>query len=101
MATYTKKLAITAFIILTALTIFSQDAGVFKPDSVKKEMIAVPISSSIKVDGTLDEDEWKLAKPSSQFIQIEPRQGTSPNFQTTVMVLYNRQYLYFGFICYD
>src|SRR5690349_21317316 len=84
-----------------SLIIFSQDAGVFRPDSVKKELIAVRINGSIKVDGELNEEEWKSAKPSSQFIQVEPKQGASPNFQTIVMVLYNRQYLYFGFICYD
>lgn len=80
---------------------FSQDAGVFKPDSAKKELIATSINGSIKVDGSLDEAEWKLAKPSSRFIQIEPSQGGTPNFLTTVMVLFNRQYLYVGFICYD
>ena len=64
-------------------------------------MIAVQISNSIKVDGVLDEEEWKLAKPSPQFVQVEPKQGNAPNFPTTVMVLYNRQYLYLGFVCYD
>ena len=92
---------ITALISLISLTVFSQDAGVFKPDSAKKELIATLINGFIKVDGSLNEDEWKLAKPSSAFIQIEPMQGGAPNFQTTVMVLYNRQYLYFGFTCYD
>lgn len=95
------KLTITIFIMLTGLTLFSQDAGVFKPDSIKKELIAVEINSSVKIDGALDEEEWKMSKPSSQFIQVEPSQGDAPNFQTTVMVLYNRQYLYFGFVCYD
>ena len=95
------RLVIAIFISLTTLTIFSQDTGVFKPDSVRKELIATLINGSIKVDGSLDEDEWKLASASSQFIQIEPRQGGAPNFQTTVMVLYNRHYLYFGFTCFD
>lgn len=95
------KPVITGFILFTTLNLFSQDAGVFKPDSVKKELIAVSINGNIKIDGSLDEEEWNLAKPSSQFIQIEPQQGNSPNFPTTIMVLYNRQYLYFAFICYD
>ena len=79
----------------------SQDAGVFKPDTVKKEMVAVRISAAIKVDGLLDEEEWKLAKPSPRFVQIEPQQGMAPNFETEVRVLYNRQYLYVGFVCHD
>ena len=90
-------------ILFCTLTIYSwsQDAGVFKPDTVKKEMIAVQINGSIKVDGSLDEEEWKLAKPSPRFVQIEPQQGMAPNFETEVRVLYNRQYLYFGFVCHD
>jgi hypothetical protein len=95
------RLIAAIFFLLFSVFSFSQDAGVFRPDTVKKEMTAVKINTSIKVDGVLDEEEWKLAKPSPQFIQIDPQQGSSPNFQTTVLVLYNRQYLYFGFICYD
>jgi hypothetical protein len=85
----------------TAIFSYSQDAGVFKPDAVKKEMIAVAITGSIKVDGSLNEEEWKLAKSSPRFVQIEPQQGMAPNFETEVKVLYNRQYLYFGFVCHD
>lgn len=85
----------------TAIYSWSQDAGVFKPDSAKKEMIAIQINGSIKVDGSLDEEEWKLARPSPRFVQIEPQQGMAPNFETEVRVLYNRQYLYFGFVCHD
>jgi hypothetical protein len=85
----------------TTIISYSQDAGVFKPDAVKKEMIAVQITGPIKVDGSLNEEEWKLAKPSPRFVQIEPQQGMAPNFETEVRVLYNRQYLYFGFVCHD
>lgn len=85
----------------TTIYSWSQDAGVFKPDAAKKEMFAVQINGSIKVDGSLDEEEWKLARPSPRFVQIEPQQGMAPNFETEVRVLYNRQYLYFGFVCHD
>ncbi len=80
---------------------FSQDLEIFKPDSVKKEIIATAITTSIHVDGVLDETAWQLAKPSPRFIQIEPYQGKDPSFETTVKVLYNRQYLYFGIFCRD
>lgn len=93
--------AIITFLFITSIDSFSQDANVFKPDSVKKEMIAVPIQSSIRIDGILNEAEWKLAKPYTQFVQIEPQQGTAPNFETEVRVLYNRQYLYVAFTSYD
>ena len=95
------KLTGIIFFLLIFVHSNSQDAGVFKPDTVKKEMIAVKINSAIKVDGLLDEEEWKLAKPSPRFVQIEPQQGMAPNFETEIRVLYNRQYLYVGFVCHD
>ncbi|MBB3054673.1 carbohydrate binding family 9 domain-containing protein [Mucilaginibacter gotjawali] len=80
---------------------FAQDADFFKPDSIRKTVKAVKISTNIKVDGLLDEPEWLLAPASPDFIQIEPYQGKAPNFATLVKVLYNQKYLYFGITCKD
>jgi hypothetical protein len=95
------KQIVLIFLLLFTIYSYSQDATVFKPDSIKKEMTAVQISNTIKVDGLLNEEEWKLTKPSPRFVQIEPQQGMPANFETEVKVLYNRQYLYVGFICHD
>src|SRR5580704_12422970 len=88
-------------LLLPLTKLFSQDAEFFAPDSVKKEIEAVKISGFIHVDGTMNEPEWKLAKPSPRFIQIEPYQGKDPNFETEVKVLYNREYLYVGIFARD
>jgi hypothetical protein len=87
--------------LLTAMPVYSQKVDVFKPDSVKKEIEAIQISSSLHVDGLLNEEEWKKAKPSPRFTQIEPYQGVAPNYDTDVKVLYNKQYLYFGIFSHD
>jgi hypothetical protein len=68
---------------------------------VKKELTAVPINNSIRIDGILSEEEWKLSRPSPQFIQVEPKQGEVSAFTTEVKILYNRQYLFFGIVCHD
>jgi hypothetical protein len=86
---------------LIAAVLQAQDAGIFRPDSVKKEMMAVKISGIIKIDGLLNEEEWRLAAASPEFIEVDPRQGAKPGFKTEVKVLYNRQFLYFGIICHD
>ncbi len=49
-----KQVLIIIFLIC-AIHSYSQDAGVFKPGIAKKEMIAVQINSTIKVDGVLNE----------------------------------------------
>lgn len=93
--------SIIGLLLLVSLYAAAQDASVFKPDSLRKEIIATPVSSLLKIDGKLDEKEWSVAKSSPHFIQIEPLQGSTPNFETGVKVLYNRQYLYFGIFCHD
>ncbi len=96
-----RKGLLTLFLLATGMTVLSQDAGVFRPDSLRRELKAIPVSSSLRIDGRLDDKEWSLAGPSPAFIQIDPLQGMKPNFETTVRVLYNRQYLYFGIFCRD
>ena len=87
-----------AFIVSAS---FAQDAEIFKPDSVKREIEAVRIFSSLRVDGLINEEEWKKAKPASGFIQIEPYQGRLPNHDTEIKVLFNKQYLYFAIFARD
>ena len=91
------------FIVLLLISpcCFSQDASIFKPDSVKREIVATRISTPLRIDGMLDEAEWKLAQPSPDFIQVEPLQGQAPNQRTTTLILYNRQFLYVGIIAHD
>jgi hypothetical protein len=87
--------------VSTTLNSFSQNADVFQPDSLKKEIDAVQIHTSLQIDGLLNEPEWELAKPSPRFVEIEPVQGNPPGEETDVKVLYNRQYLYIGIFAHD
>ena len=70
-------------------------------DTIKKELEAVQINSMLKIDGVLNDADWKNAKPSPRFIQIEPYQGEQPNHNTDVKVLYNKHFLYFGVFSRD
>src|ERR1043166_2981588 len=69
------------------LRIFSQSMEIFKPDSVRKQVIATKINSSLHIDGVLNEPEWLRANASPRFTQIEPFQGAAPGFETDVKVL--------------
>jgi hypothetical protein len=91
----------TAAVMFPSVHVLAQSSEIFKPDSIRKEIIAVAISSSLHIDGILNEPEWSMAGPSPQFTQIEPYQGSAPQFETEIKVLYNRQYLYLGAILKD
>jgi hypothetical protein len=91
------------FIILLSYACIAtaQDIKIFKPDPVKKKIEAVEISSTLKIDGKLDEEDWSKAKTSPRFTQVAPDQGAKPTFDTRVKVVYNNNYLYIGITCLD
>ncbi len=59
------------------------------------------ISNEIKLDGLLNESVWPLAVPISDFMQTNLDPGALPSEKTEVRMLYNDDYLYVGFHCYD
>ena len=58
------------------------------------------ISSSIILDGKLDEPVWATAKTIT-LTQQSPRPGEPTPYRTEVKVLVSGDALYFGFICHD
>jgi hypothetical protein len=51
-------------------------------------VVRIP-SGTIRVDGRLDEDEWALARPITDFVQKEPVEGVAPTERTEVRFLYD------------
>ena len=96
-----KKLFILSLIFTYVGVSKAQDAQIFKPDSIQRELKATRINTHLKVDGKLDESEWKQVRASSDFVQIEPLQGEKPSQNTYIRVLYNKQFLYFGIFAAD
>ncbi len=88
-------------ILCSGFSTFAQDAVIFRPDSLRRTLEAVPVSGNLRIDGQLNEAIWQTAKPSPSFIQIEPNQGAAPGLYTNVKALYNKQFLYLGVFCYD
>lgn len=54
-----------------------------------------------KLDGTLDDPEWQMALPVTNFLQREPFEGQPPTEKTEVRILYDRHDVYFGVFCFD
>jgi hypothetical protein len=62
---------------------------------------AVRVDHAPKLDGSLDDPLWQLAKPITDFRQKEPYEGQPPTEKTEVRILYTRRAAYFGIHCYD
>jgi len=58
-------------------------------------------ATSIRLDGLFDEPTWMSAEPIPSLTMIEPTEGTSPTFQTTVRLIVNEAAIFIGVICDD
>jgi hypothetical protein len=54
-----------------------------------------------RIDGVLEESVWKNAPAVTDFIQFEPHKGAPASVKTITAVLYDDNYIYFGFTCLD
>ena len=71
------------------------------PQSDTQVAQAVPVERAPKLDGTLDDSLWQLAKPITDFRQREPLEGQTATEKTEVRILYTRRAVYFGIHCFD
>ena len=67
----------------------------------QKQVPAFPLHGLIKIDGILDEEDWKEAIPATSFIQRKPYNGAASSFSSEVRFLYDNSGLYIGAILYD
>lgn len=64
-----------------------------------KKVTALYTEDKIVVDGNLDEDDWNLAQPATDFIQNEPLMKAPATERTEVRILYDDENLYLGVYC--
>ncbi|UCC84186.1 MAG: carbohydrate binding family 9 domain-containing protein [Gemmatimonadota bacterium] len=55
----------------------------------------------IELDGALDDDGWVGAAQATNFAVFYPDEGERPPVESEVLVTYNDEYLFLGFIAYD
>jgi hypothetical protein len=95
MSLYTStRAAGTALLFLAALN--AAIAG-DNPRTVR----ALRAGSPPKIDGVLDEPEWRAAVPAADFIQLDPEEGKPGSERSEVRVLYDDEAIYFGCTFYD
>ncbi|CAM3672154.1 DUF5916 domain-containing protein [Flavobacterium gelidilacus] len=71
--------------------------------STKKVAKTHRVNSHISIDGKLNEEEWKNAIPSTDFIMFYPDNGKeeNPTKKTEVKIIYDDDAIYVGAIMYD
>ena len=56
---------------------------------------------SILIDGLLNDEAWDSVPWASSFIEFMPDEGSSPGQETAFKILYDANYLYAAFRCFD
>src|SRR3972149_113604 len=74
-----------------------------EPPAERREMTALRLTEDDRVvlDGVLEEEFGRRAEPAADFLQQEPDIGSPATEGTEVRVVYNRQRMYLGVICFD
>jgi hypothetical protein len=92
-------LSLSTFSILLVTSI---PALAFIPsDSAKQSLKAIRIDGDIELTGTLSDSRWNQAPPAEIRYEVMPGENTPAAVRTTVRILYNSDYVYFGFRCED
>jgi hypothetical protein len=95
-----KKMLLAA-VLLMAAVVTSRSASPGNTDTPKPTLPAVKITGNITLTGKMDDPLWLQAMPIELTWEIMPGENLPAKQKTTVWVLYNNDYLYFGFRCYD
>ncbi len=67
----------------------------------QREVQVIRASSSIKIDGKLDEADWLIAPATQGFTEKSPEPNTPSSYQTEVKLLYDDEALYVAARMYD
>lgn len=70
-------------------------------DQSTNHVQAVHVSTPPSLDGTLDDSRWTEGVVLTGFRQRDPHEGEVASERTSVVVLYDRNRLYFGIHCFD
>ena len=92
-------------LVLIGLSLMATEARAQEPaggglsarGSIPKEATALEVpSSSVRVDGRLDEAFWAQASPVVDFVQKEPIEGVAPSERMEVRFVFDDEALYVG-----
>jgi hypothetical protein len=81
------------FVVVWKVNIF---AGA-SPDTTKPSIRAIRIESNVELTGKLTDPRWKLAQPVEIKYEFIPKEAFPARQQTSVRMLYNSDYVYFGY----
>lgn len=89
-------------LLIAILQLFSCSAFIFADNKqAKPEMVVQKTDAPIELTARPDNPAWNKAIPVELIYEIKPGENTQAKQKTIVKSLYDDEYLYFRFECYD
>jgi hypothetical protein len=76
-------------------------AVIARDESGRATIRAVRLDAPLRIDGRLDEAVYREIPPLTDFVQIEPREGSPATEQTEAWLTFDRDHVYVSFRCWD
>ncbi|RLD26747.1 MAG: hypothetical protein DRI75_11090, partial [Bacteroidetes bacterium] len=89
------RLLLILFFLVTPISLL------FSQSTERPSFEAGKLKGDIKIDGILDETDWKNAPVLVQFLTTEPTEKGTPSYPTFVRVIANEKFVVFGIECKD
>lgn len=89
------KTCLPSFLLLISFNSLSQ------VNSDRYRLTAERLTSSIILDGKLEDAHWNTAERANNFILTFPVDSTKATSQTEVMISFDDEYLYIGGVCHE
>ena len=92
---------IAALLSAIVLPVTGRAQVVFDPPTSREQWQAISADGPVSIDGALDEEVWRRARPITEFLQKDPDQGAPASYRTEVRIAYDESALYVAAICYQ
>jgi len=90
------------FVRIFILTILSFSfTSTILSQNPKKQIPALRVTDPPVIDGHLNEEDWQLAQPATDFFQYDPYNDRKATCNTEVKFLYDNKALYIGAMMFD
>lgn len=89
--------------LILLLFFFQLSFGQLAPKVAKKVYTTKPLGAlaSPVIDGLLTDESWNIVDWTGDYIENLPDENTSPIEQTKFKIVYDKEFIYFAFKCYD
>lgn len=87
--------------LVSLMTLILGFSVITNAQSTPRQLPAKRTTANFKIDGELNEPEWKEATPATDFVEWRPSAGKPEENKTFVYILYDNTAVYIGGYCHE